>query len=82
MSGYCLYTINFYVEAIASYEKFILKYPAHPDIPYAEYMITVSYYEQILDEKKDIKPLLISGEKIKIFLETLSKHRVCIRFKI
>ena len=84
MSGYCLYTINFYVEAIASYEKFILKYPAHPDIPYAEYMITVSYYEQILDEKKDIKPLLISGEKIKIFLETYpnTEYALDLKFKL
>ena len=84
MSGFCLYTINFYPEAIANFEKFILKYPAHPDIPYAEYMITISHYEQILDEKKDIKPLLITSEKIKIFLEIYPRtdYALDLKFKL
>ena len=58
MSSYCLYTINFYEEAIANLERFIIKYPANKNIPYAHYIIVLSVYEQILDEKKDIEPAL------------------------
>ena len=53
MSSYCYYLINFYDEAIENLEKFIKKYPVDKNIPYAHYLITISYYERILDEEKD-----------------------------
>ena len=56
MSSFCLYTINFYDESLSALEKYIAKYPADKNIPYAHYLIAMCYYEQILDEKKeDIK---------------------------
>ena len=58
MSSYCFYSINFHEEAIASLENFLRKYPADKNIQYAAYLIALSNYEQILDEKKDLKPLL------------------------
>ena len=64
MSSYCLYAINFYDEAVLNLERFIKIYPASEHIPYAHYLITISYYEQILDEKKDIEPLLLSKTKV------------------
>ena len=54
MSSYCFYSINFYPETIKNLEKYISKYPAQKDVPYANYLIIISLYEQILDEKKDI----------------------------
>jgi outer membrane protein assembly factor BamD len=68
MSSYCLYIINFYDEALEGLERFILKYPADQNIPYAHYLIAISYYEQILDAEKDIKPLLLSKKKIDEFI--------------
>ena len=68
MSGYCLYLINFYTESEEALERFIKKYPADKNIPYAYYLLAVIYYEQILDESKDIEPLLVSKEKIENFL--------------
>ena len=47
MSSYCYYLINFYDEAIENLEKFIKKYPVDKNIPYAHYLITISYYERI-----------------------------------
>ena len=58
MSSFCFYTINFYDEAISSLENFLRKYPADKNIQYAKYLIVLSNYEQILDEKKDLNPLL------------------------
>ena len=69
MSSYCLYIINFYPEAIKSLERFIKQYPADKNIGYAHYLISITYYEQILDEKKDIEPLLKTKKKIQYFLQ-------------
>ena len=68
MSSYCFYTINFHDEAISSLENFLRKYPADENVQYASYLIVLSNYEQILDEKKDLKPLLKTKEKINKFI--------------
>ena len=54
MSSYCLYLINFYEEAQSNLERFIIKYPADKNIAYAHYLIAVIFYENILDERKNI----------------------------
>ena len=69
MSSYCLYLINFYEEALESLERFVKNYPADKNISYAHYLIAISLYEQILDEKKDLKPLLDTKAKIEFFLK-------------
>ena len=63
MSSYCLYLINFYPEAIASLERHIKQYPADKNIAYAHYLVAIIFYEQVLDEKKDINPLIKSKKK-------------------
>ena len=84
MSSYCLYIINFYDEAIENLERFIKVYPADKNIAYANYLLAVSLYEQILDEKKDIVPLLKSKEKIEIFLNEYpnSEYALDLKFKL
>ena len=84
MSSYCLYLINFYPEAQANLESFINKYPADKNISYAHYLIAIVLYEQILDEKKDIKPLINSKEKIEFFLNNFSdtEYALDLKFKM
>ena len=84
MSSYCLYLINFYPEAQANLESFINKYPADKNISYAHYLIAIVLYEQILDEKKDINPLIKSKEKIKFFLNNFSdtEYALDLKFKL
>ena len=50
----CFYTINFFDETISSLENFLRKYPADENVEYASYLMVLSNYEQILDEK-DLK---------------------------
>ena len=69
MVGYCFYSMNFYRDAISSLERFTKTYPASEDLDYANYLIAISYYEQILGEEKDIEPLLKSKDKIEFFLK-------------
>ena len=84
MSSYCLYLINFYPEATANLQRFINQYPADKNIPYAYYLIAISLYEQILDEKKDIEPLIKSKEKIIFFLENFpdTEYALDLKFKL
>jgi outer membrane protein assembly factor BamD len=84
MSSYCLYLINFYSEANANLERFISQYPADTNIAYAHYLIAITLYEQILDERKDIKPLLDSKKKIEYFLQNYpnTEYAIDLKFKL
>ncbi len=83
MSSYCLYAINFYDDAVLNLERFIKIYPASSHIPYAYYLIAISYYEQILDERKDIQPLNISKKKVEDFLVKFpnTEYAIDLKFK-
>ena len=74
MAGYADYTRNAYSSSIFGLERYIRDYPADKNITYAHYLIAICFFEQILDEKKDLKPLLKSQEKfifiVKNFPET------------
>ncbi len=84
MASYCFYTINFYEDAELNLKRFISKYPANKNIPYANYLLIISSYEQILDEKKDITPLLVSKKKIDVFLENFpeTEYALDLKFKL
>ena len=64
MSSYSFYGINFYTEALENLDRYLRKYPADKNIMYAHYLISIIHYEQISDEKKDLKPLLEADKKI------------------
>ena len=83
MSSYCLYNINAYDEAILNLRRFIKIYPASPYVSYAHYLIAISYYEQILDEDKDMQPLLISKKNIESFIKKFpnTDYAIDLKFK-
>ena len=83
MSSFSLYGINFYNEAIENLNRYLKKYPADKHVIYAHYLISVIYFEQISDEKKDLEPLLKAKEKINYFLNTYpeSEYALDLRFK-
>ena len=84
MSSYCLYMINFYSEATESLERFLNQYPADKNVSYAHYLIAITLYEQILDEKKDINPLLKTKEKIQYFIQNFpdTEYTLDLKFKL
>jgi len=84
MSSFCLYSINFYPEATANLERFINQYPADKNVAYAHYLIALTLYEQILDEKKDIKPLIETKKKIIFFLQNYpdTEYALDLKFKL
>ena len=84
MHGYSHYSRNAYSDSIFSLERHIHNYPADQNIPYAHYLIAICYYEQILDEKKDLKPLLKAKEKFEFIVSTYpdTDYATDSRFKI
>ncbi len=84
MSSFCYYTINFHEEAISSLEYFLKKYPADENIQYASYLIALSNYEQILDEKKDIEPLFKTKKLIEEYIKKYpnTDYTLDLKFKL
>jgi outer membrane protein assembly factor BamD len=84
MSSYCLYLINFYEDATTNLERFINQYPADKNVSYAHYLIAITLYEQILDETKDIQPLLKTKKKIDFFLQNFpnTEYATDLKFKL
>ena len=70
MESYAQYARNSYSDAIFGLERHIKKYPADTNIPYAHYLIAICYYEQILDEKKDLQPLVKAKKKFEFIVQT------------
>ncbi len=68
MSSFSLYGINFYSEALENLERYLKNYPSDRFVIYAHYLISIIYFEQIADEKKDLDPLIKANDKINFFL--------------
>lgn len=60
MSAYAFYSQDYYGDAIFELERYLAKYPNGEYVSYVYYLIGLSYYESIVDEKKDINPILNS----------------------
>ena len=58
MAAYSYYKQDYYQDTISEIERFLRVYPNHKDIDYAYYLMAISYYEQIVDEKKDLQSIL------------------------
>ena len=69
MAAYSYYTQDYYNDTISELERFLKIYPKHYDLDYAYYLLGLSYYEQIVDEKKDLQSIL----KAKEYFNILSK---------
>ena len=58
MAAYSYYKQDYYKDAIAELQRFIKVYPFFENLDYAYYLMAVSYYEQIIDEKKDLESII------------------------
>ena len=72
MAAYSYYSQDYYYDAISELERFIQKYPKHERLNYAHFLLAICYYEQIVDEKKDIGPLLSAQKEFKFIIKNYS----------
>ena len=71
MAAYSYYAQDYYGDAIAELDRFLRVYPTYKDLDYVYYLLAVCYFEQIVDEKKDLGS--IKDAKIK-FNQLIEKY--------
>ena len=84
MASYSEYSRNAYSNAIFDLERHMKFYPADKNMPYVHYLMAMCYYEQILDEKKDLEPLLKAKGKFEFIMQMYpnTDYATDARFKI
>jgi len=60
MAAYAYYYQDYYMDTIDEINIFIKKYPNHKDMDYANFLMGMAYYDQIVDEKKDLKSIMMA----------------------
>ncbi len=69
MAAYSYYVQDYYPDSIAELERFIKVYPFYKDISYVHYLLGICYFEQIVDEKKDLRSIRQAKEKFEFVLK-------------
>ena len=69
MSAYSYYIQDYYGDAIFELNRFIKTYPKDLRLSYAHFLLGMCYYEQIVDEKKDLGPIVKAKEKFNYILK-------------
>ncbi len=84
MAAYSYYKQDYYADAVAELERFLKVYPNHKNIAYAYYLLGVSYYEQIVDEKKDLQSIIKAKETFIILIKNFpnTEYSLDAEFKI
>ena len=68
MSAYAYYSDDYYFEAIDQIKDYMRKYPNHINNDYAHFILAMCYYENIVDEKRDLDPLLNSKKEFELII--------------
>ena len=68
MSAYAYYSDDYYFEAIDQIKDYMRKYPNHTNKDYAHFILAMCYYENIVDEKRDLAPLLNSKKEFELIM--------------
>ncbi len=69
MASYAYYEMNFLEKSIMELDRFILTYPDHKHISYAYFLRALCYFELVVDEKKDLGPLINSKKEFKYIIQ-------------
>jgi len=69
MAAYSYYTQDYYKDAISELERFIRVYPYYKDLDYAYYLLAISHYEQIVDEKKDLQSIIDAKKNFSLLIK-------------
>ena len=57
MAAYAYWSQNYYSNSIDELKRFLKLYPKSKRKDYAYYLLAMNYYDSIVDEKKDLRPL-------------------------
>ena len=84
MAAYSYYVQDYYSDSIAELDRFLRVYPYHKDVSYAHYLMGICYFEQIVDEKKDLQSIKNAKVKFEYVLNeyTNTEYALDAEFKI
>ena len=73
MSAYSYYSQEYFSNAIGELERFLETYPSHERVSYAYYLLGICYYDQIVDEKRDLKVIEDAKKNFEIVIKDYPK---------
>ena len=84
MAAYSYYSQDYYEDSILELERFLEIYPFHENIDYAYYLLGLCWYEQIIDEKKDLQTIIKAKEKFSYLIKNFpnTEYALDAEFKI
>jgi outer membrane protein assembly factor BamD len=69
MAAYAYYLQNYYSKTIFHLDRYLKTYPDNKNNVYAHYLLGMSHYESIENEKKDLAPLLNAKKKFSFIVK-------------
>ena len=84
MAAYSYYAQDYYEDAILELNRFLKVYPKDQNINYAYYLLATSYYETIVDEKKDLESIINAKKYFNILIKNYpnTSYAIDASFKI
>ena len=84
MAAYSYYVQDYYGDSIAELKRFIKIYKKHENLDYAYYLLAICYFEQIVDEKKDLQSIINSKEIFEIIVRDFpnTEYSIDAKFKL
>ena len=76
--AYVYYADDYYSDAIYHLERYLKVYPKHKDIDYGHYLLGICFYENIVDEGRDLGPILKAKEQFEILIKNYPKTEFAI----
>ena len=78
MTAYIYYSDDYYSDAIYHLERYLKVYPNHKDKSYGHYLLAMCYYENIIDEKRDLDPLLKAKSEFEFIIKNYKNSEFAI----
>ena len=69
MAAYAYYSQMYFNDAVFELNRFLDKYKNHPNTDYAYYLLAISHYNQIVDEKKDLGEIIKSKQYFQLIVK-------------
>ena len=84
MAAYSYYSYDYLKDGIAELDRFLKVYPKYKNLDYVYYLLGVSYYELIVDEKKDSQSILEAKNYFEIVINNYpnTSYALDAKFKI
>jgi len=73
MAAYAYYSQDYLKDAIAELDRFLKIYPKHKNLDYVYYLLAISYYEEIVDETKDLQSIIKAKQYFEIVIRDYPK---------